>query len=342
MRQMLQAVHCTQRAVNASPKRRKSAIFALGAIAASAWAGTSNVAAAESYPAKPIRVVTAAAAGSNDFVARVIAQELAARLGQPVIVDNRPGRFVAGDIAAKAAPDGYTLLFSGTTLWVGPLLHGQPPYDPVADFAPITLATRSPNVLVVHPSLPVTSVRELIALAKSQPGAMNYSTGSLGASAHLAGEMFKFLAQIDVVCIPYKGAGPSLNALMGAQVHYSFPAAGSGMPHVRAGRLRVIGVSSEKPTDLAPGVPTIASSGLPGFESSSIIGMFAPARTNARILERLNREIVQVLRESGIRERLFRVGMEVDASSAEELAVVIRNEIDKYGHLIRTAGIRVD
>ena len=304
------------------------------------WAGIAK--GPESYPARPVRVVTAAAAGSNDFAARVIAQELAARLGQPVIVDNRPGRFVAGDIVSKAAPDGHTLLFSGTTLWVGPLLHGRPSYDAVADFAPITLATRSPNVLVVHPSLAATNVRELIALAKSRPGAMNYSTGSLGASAHLAGELFKFMAAIDVVCIPYKGAGPSLNALMGAEVHYSFPAAGSGMPHVKAGRLRVLAVTSEKPTELAPGVPTVAASGLPQFESSSIIGMFAPANTNVRILERLTREIVQLLQAPGMRERLFRVGMEAAATRADELAATVQAEIVKYGNLIRTAGIRVD
>jgi tripartite-type tricarboxylate transporter receptor subunit TctC len=218
----------------------------------------------------------------------------------------------------------------------------RPSYDAVADFAPITLATRSPNVLVVHPSLPAANVRELIALARSRPGAMNYSTGSLGASAHLAGELFKFMAGIDVACIPYKGAGPSLNALMGAEVQYSFPAAGSGMPHVRAGRLRVLAVTSEKPTELAPGVPTVASSGLPQFESTSIIGLFAPAKTDRRIVDRLNREIVQLLQEPGVRERLLRVGMEPAATRAAELAATVRTEIVKYGNLIRAAGIRVD
>jgi len=316
------------------------AAFAACMACAPLWAASAKV--TETYPTRPVRVVTAAASGSNDFAARVIAQELALRLGQPVIVDNRPGRFVAGDIVAKAAPDGHTLLFSGTTLWVGPLLHGRPSYDAVADFAPITLATRSPNVLVVHPSLAARSVRELIALAKSKPGVMNYSTGSLGASAHLAGELFKFMAAIDVACIPYKGAGPSLNALMGAEVQYSFPAAGSGMPHVKAGRLRVLAVTSEKPTELAPGVPTVASSGLPEFESSSIIGLFVPAKTNGRIVERLNREVVRALQEPGIRERLFRVGMEAAATRADELAATVHSEIVKYGNLIRMAGIRAD
>jgi tripartite-type tricarboxylate transporter receptor subunit TctC len=324
------------------PARAASILSAFAACVACAPLWAAGVKPPESFPARPVRVVTAAAAGSNDFAARLIAQELAVRLGQPVIVDNRPGRFVAGDMVAKAAPDGHTLLFSGTTLWVGPLLHGTPPYDAVADFAPITLATRSPNVLVVHPALPARNVRELIALARSKPGAMNYSTGSLGASAHLAGELFKFMAAIEVTCIPYKGAGPSLNALMGGEVHYSFPAAGSGMPHVRAGRLRVLAVTSEKPTELAPGVPTVAASGLPDFESSSIVGMFAPAKTDARIVDRLNREIVGLLREPGVRERLFRVGMEAAASRADELAATVQNEIVKYGNLIRTAAIRVD
>jgi len=297
---------------------------------------------AQTFPTRPIRIVTAAAAGTNDFVARLIAQDLSARLLQPVIVDNRAGRFIPGEIVAKAPADGHTLLFSGTTLWVGPLLHSRAPYDAVASFRPITLATSSPNVLVMNPGVPANTVRDLIALAKSRPGLMNYSSGSLGASAHLAGELFKQMAGIDVACIPYKGAGPSLTALMGGEVQYSFPAAGSGMPHVRAGRLRALAVTSAEPTSLAPGVPTVAASGLPGFESSSIIGMFAPAKLSPQIVALLQRQMVRGLQSVETKERLFKIGMEVVGSTPEELAEVMHSEIAKYGKLIRSAGIRAE
>jgi tripartite-type tricarboxylate transporter receptor subunit TctC len=298
---------------------------------------------AQGYPNKPVRVVTAAAGGSNDLAARVIAQELAARLDQPVIVDNRGGRFIAGEIVASATPDGHTLLFNGTTLWLGPLLQqARAPYDALADFAPIVLATRSPNVLVVNPSVPARSAQELIALAKAKPGSMNYSSGSLGASAHLAGELFKAMAGVSIACIPYKGAGPSLNALMAGEVQLSFPAAGSGMPHVRAGRLRVLAVTSARPSELAPGVPTLAASGLPGFESTSIVGMLAPRKLPAAILARLNREINAVLGKAEVRDKLFKAGMEAAGGEPGLFAETIQAEIDKYGKLIKTVGIRID
>ncbi len=294
------------------------------------------------FPAKPVRIVTAAAGGSNDFAVRILAQELSAGLNQAVIVDNRGGRFIPGEIVSTATPDGHTLLFSGTTLWVGPLLQGRAPYDAAADFAPIVLATTSPNVLVVNPSLPAKSVRDLIAIAKSKPATLNYSSGSLGASAHLAGELFKLMAGVEITCIPYKGASPSLNALMAGEVQLSFPAAGSGMPHVRAGRLRVLAVTSEAPSALAPGVPTISASGLAGFESSSIVGMLAPRRTPSAVIARLNRELNTILDKSDVKEKFLKAGMEVVGGAPNHFVRTIHTEIAKYGKLIKTAGIRVD
>jgi len=313
-----------------------------GLVAFAVSAGAVAGSLAQEFPTRPIRVVTAAAAGSNDFAARIIARDLAAVFNSPVIVDNRSGRYVGGQIVSGAAPDGHTLLFSGTTLWVGPLLTTNAPYDAIRDFAPITLATSSPNVLVVNPALPAANVQELIALAKAKPGALNYGSGSTGASAHLAGELFKSMAGIDVVRVPYKGGGASLAALASGEVQLSFPAAGSSMPHVRAGRLRALAVTSARPSILAPGLPTVAASGLAGFESVSIVAMFAPANTPARITQRLQQEIVAALGKRDIREQLFRSGMEAVGSSPAELATVIRDEVAKYGKLIREVGIRAD
>ncbi len=297
---------------------------------------------AQEYPTKPVRIVTAAAGGSNDFVARILAQELAARLGQAEIVDNRGGRFIPGEIVASATPDGHTLLFSGTTLWVGPLLQGRAPYDAASDFAPIILATSSPNLLVVNPAVPAKNVKDLIAIAKSKPGSLNYSSGSLGASAHLAGELFKTMAGVDIACIPYKGAGPSLNALMAGEVQLSFPAVGSGMPHVRAGRLRALAVTSDKPSELAPGISTVAAAGLPGFESTSIVGMLAPRRTPRTVVAKLNRDLAAILNKPDLKEKLLKAGMEAVGGEPKDFAATIQAETDKYGRLIKTAGIRID
>lgn len=297
----------------------------------------------QAFPIKPIRVVTAAAGGSNDFAARIIAQELGPRLNQPVIVDNRGGRFIPGEIVASAIPDGHTLLFNGTTLWLGPLLQGgRPPYDPIADFAPIVLATSSPNVLVVNPSVAAATVKDLISLARAKPGTLNYSSGSLGASAHLAGEMFKAMAGISMTCIPYKGAGPSLNALMAGEVQLSFPAVTSSMPHVRAGRLRALAVTSDRPSELAPGIPTVAASGLPGFESTSIVGMLAPRKAPHAVVIQLNRELNAVLNKPEVKEKFLRAGMEIVGGESARFARTIEEEIDKYGKLIKSAGIRID
>ena len=240
-------------------------------------AGTAS---GQNYPSKPIRMLAPEAGGGADFVARVIARELTANLGQQVVVENRGGAggIIAGEIVAKAPPDGYTLLFHGPAIWLLPFLRNHVPYDPVRDFSPITMAVTTPNILVVHPSLPVSSVRELIALAKARPGQINDAGANTASSVHLAAELFKAMAGVKIVRVPFKGVGPSLNALIAGQVQIMFPSAGAVAPHVKSGRLRALAVTSAQPTALAPGLPTVAASGVPGYESIAMFGIFAPAQ----------------------------------------------------------------
>jgi tripartite-type tricarboxylate transporter receptor subunit TctC len=296
------------------------------------------IAHAQPYPYKPVRIVTTEPGSGNDLVARLIVPWLSAGLGQPVVVDNRG--ILAGEIVAKAAPDAYTLLSYGSPLWLAPFMRERVPYDPVKDFAPITLAASSPNVLIVHPSLPVNSVRELIAAAKARPGELNYSSSSTGATPHLAAELFKAMAGVNLVRVPYKGSGAALTALIGGQVHVMFPNAGAVTPYLKSGRLRALAVTTSEPSALVPGLPTLAASGLPGYESVSPFGIFAPAGTPSALVHRLNQEIVAALRKPEVIERLFNTGTESVASSPEQLAATIKSEMAKWGKVIRNAGIR--
>jgi tripartite-type tricarboxylate transporter receptor subunit TctC len=241
---------------------------------------------------------------------------------------------------AKAPPDGYTLLFWGSALWLLPFLRSGVPYDPVKDFAPITLAVNSPNVIIVHPSLAANSVRELIALAKARPGQLNYASGSTGSSNHLAAELFNSMAGINIVRITYKGAGAALNDLIAGQVQVMFPNAAAAAPHIKSGRIRALAVTSLQPSALAPGLPTVAGSGLPGYESGSILSVLAPGRTPIPIINRLNREIVQVLKRPDVKEKFFTTGSEVVASSPDELAAARESDMVKIGKLIKDVGIR--
>jgi tripartite-type tricarboxylate transporter receptor subunit TctC len=292
----------------------------------------------QNYPSKPIRIVTAAPGSGNDFAARLMAPGLTGSLGQQVIVDNRG--IIAIETVAKAPPDGYTLLFYGTVLWLAPFLRDNVSYDPILDFSPVTWVTNSPNILVVHPSLPVKSVEALIALAKARPGELNYGSGSAGSTSHLAAELFKAMAGVNIVRIPYKGAAPALNDVIAGQVHLIFPSASSVMPYVKSGRLRALAVASAEPSALAPNLPTVAASGLPGYESASILGMFAPAGTPATIINRLNQEIERALNRTEVKQKLFNAGAEVVASSPERLAATVKSEMARLGKVIRDAGIR--
>jgi tripartite-type tricarboxylate transporter receptor subunit TctC len=238
-----------------------------------------ETASAQNYPNKPIRLVTAEAGGGADFLARLIAQGLAAGFGQQVIVDNRGAAsgVVAADTVAKAPPDGYTLLAIGSVLWLTPFLQDSVGYDPVKDFAPVSITARSVNILVVHPSIAATSVKELLAFARSKPGQLNCASGATGSSNHLAAELFRSMSGVDFVRIPYKGSGPALNDLLGGQVQMMFPTSAAGLPHVKSGRLRALAVTSLKPSTLAPGLPTVAESGVPGYESVVMYALLAPA-----------------------------------------------------------------
>ena len=297
-----------------------------------------GAAAADDFPNKPLRLVTSEGGGGNDVQARIIAQGLAAALGQQVVVDNRPSGVVPGELVAKAAPNGYTLLFYNNALWIGPLLQSTP-YDPVRDFAPVTLVSRGPNVLVVNPTLPVKSVGELVALAKSKPGGLNYGSSGTGASNHLAAELFKSMAGVDIVRVNYKGAGPALTALIAGELQVMFPTAGSVAPYLSSGRVKALAVTSAEASPLAPGVPTVAAT-LPGYESIASYGLFAPVGTPRAVIERLREEIVKLVNRSDIKGKFASVGMEIGGGAPDELAAMVKSEMSRMGKVIKDAGIR--
>ena len=295
---------------------------------------------AQDYPQRPIRIITTPAGGGNDISARNIAFGVAGPLGQNVIVENRPAK-VVGQMVARAQADGYTLLLAGGSFALTPLLE-KTPYDPVRDFASIAIVDTSPNILVVHPTLLVKSVKELIALVRTKPGALNYSSGGAGSDNHLAAELFKALAAINITHIPFGGSGPAVAALVAGQVHVMIPNVSAAMGHVKADRLRALAVGSAEPSALAPGLPTISASGVPGYEASSVHVILAPAGTPVRIINRLNREIVAFLNLPDTRAKLLRSGVEVVASSPQELSSFIKADMLKWGKLIKDAGIRTD
>ena len=294
----------------------------------------------QSFPNKPIRIVTSAPGGGADLVARVIAQGISGPLGQQVVVDNRTGGAILGDIVSKAPPDGYTLLLTGS-FWILPLIQ-KVSFDPVRDFAPITLASTEPNVLVVHPTVAAKSVKELIASAKARPGELNYSSGPSGGTAHLAGELFKAMAGINIVRIPYKGGGPALNGLLSGEVQLTFSSASSVALYAKSGRLKALAVGSAEPSVLAPGLPTVAASGLPGYESVSINGIFVPAGTPAPIVKRLNHEIVRVLNQADVKERLLNSGTEAIGSSPGQFATAVKSDLARMSKVLRDAGIHAE
>lgn len=307
-------------------------ILLIGATAAA------GLASAQEYPARPIRFVTAAVGGGIDFGARLLAQGLTERLKQQVIVDNRGGTNVAPQTVANATPDGYTLLVHNNTVWISPLLDNVP-YDHLKELTPITLTSRSPNILVVHPSLGVGSVKELIALAKANPGKIDYASGPVGASNHLAAEVFKAMAGVNLVRIGYKGGGPALNDMIAGQVKVMFATAGSVSPHIKAGRLKALGVTSAQPSPLLPDLATVASLGVPGYSSEAIYGFWAPAKTPAPILKRMHTEAVAVLNEPQTRARFFKSGVETVGSTPEQFAAVIRSETARLKKVLEGAGI---
>ncbi len=302
-----------------------------------------GAAAAQSYPAKPIRMVTAEPGGGNDLVARLIAQGLTPIFGQQVIVEAHGGGngALAAQAVSKAAADGYTLLVYSSALWILPLMKTVT-WDTPRDFSPIVLAAMAPNILVVHPALPVASVKDLTALARTRPGDLNYATGAAGSAMHLGAELYKSMAHLNIERVPFKGTGPGLTALMAGEVQLMFPAAGGVRVHVKAGRLKALAVTSARPTELAPGLPTMASAGLPGYESVSTYGLFAPAKTPAEIVARLNQETLRVLARPDVKERFFSAGVETLGGTPEEFATTMKSDIARWGKVIRDAGIRAE
>ncbi|MBI3045504.1 MAG: tripartite tricarboxylate transporter substrate binding protein [Betaproteobacteria bacterium] len=295
--------------------------------------------AGQSFPAKPIHIIASPPGGANDFHARLIGQGLNEIAGWQVIVDNRPsGGFIQGDLLMRSAPDGYTLLVAAGSVTIGPLFE-KAPYEVLRDFAPVSLMSTAPSVLSVHPSLPVKSVKQLIALAKARPGELNFSTSGVGSANHLPAELFNYLARVKLVRINYRGAGPALTALISGEVHLMFATAASVAPHIKAKRVRALAITSAKPSALIPDLPTIAASGVPGYDYSSPWGLVAPAKTPPAIINRLNQEIVKVLKIPEIRRRFMNTGTEVAASTPEEYGAVIKTEQATWGKVIEALGL---
>ena len=293
----------------------------------------------DEYPSKPIRLVTSLPGGSADFVARVIGQGITLSLGQPVIVENRGGGFITGQIVSRAVPDGYTLLVAPGSFWVAPFFQ-KAPYDPVKDFSPVVLAVVAPNVLVVHASIPAKSVKELIAIAKASPGALNYAASAPGAPNHLSAELFKSLAGINVVYVPYKSGGAAVVGLLGGEAQLMLDTGASLMPHIKSGKIRALAVTSRAQSALFPGLPPIGDT-LPGYEAVAMTAVFAPAATPVRIIDRLNREIMRVL-EQGSQEKFFASGSEVAGGPPAQLAAAVNADMTRWGKLIKDAGLRAD
>lgn len=300
---------------------------------------------AQAYPTRPVRfIVPYVPGGGVDFVGRTIAQKLSETWNHPVVVDNRPGggTNIGSELVARSAPDGHTLLVGGVPNTVNMTLYKKLPYDVVRDFAPVSRLTTAPNILVVHPSVPAKSVKELIALAKSRRGELTYASAGIGSSNHLSGELFRVMAGVDIVHVPYKGGGAAVTDLLAGQVSMYFGTTPSSVPFVRSGRLRALAVTSAKRSPAVPDVPTIAESGLPGFEQSAWHGLLAPSGTPQTIISKLNAEVVRILRLPEITERLATQGVDVVASSPAEFAAFIKQDVVKYAKLVKTAGIRID
>jgi tripartite-type tricarboxylate transporter receptor subunit TctC len=299
-------------------------------------------ASAQSYPTKPVRIlVTLGPGSSSDILARLVADELSKRLGQNFIVENRPGAGgnIAADVAAKSPNDGYTLLMSTiSTHGINPSLYASIPFDPVKDFAPIGLLASNPNVLIVNPALPVNNLKELLALAAQKPGELTYSSGGAGTSQHLGGELMGSMAKVKLTHVPYKSTPESLNAVVGGQVSMSFTSVPVAAAQVKAGKVKALGISSEKPLAMWPEMPTIASQGLPGFNVSAWFGMSAPAGTPQPIIDKLNAELNAIMTSPGMREKLAAQGMEVTTTTPAEYGKFIQSEIERWRPIVKASG----
>ncbi len=313
----------------------------LGGASLAALAGPS---AAQTYPSRPIRFVVpfAAGAGVLDIMARIVSQHLGTGIGQQVVVDNRPGAGgnVGAEIAAKAAPDGYTMLMGNTALVVSPYLFAKLPFDPLTDFVPVTQVNSAPLLLVVHPSLPVKSVAELVAYAKARPGQLNYGSGGIGTTPFLATELFKSLAGIDVVHVPYKGGAPALADLVAGQLSFMIENVPGTLPLVKDGKLRALAITSRQRLALVPEVPTMIEAGVAGYEMIGWNGIFLPKGTPAEITTRLSTDLVKVLGSAEMKEQLGKLGAEPVGSTPQQFGAFVRAESQRWGKIIKDLGIK--
>ena len=302
-------------------------------------------AAAQTYPAKPIRIIVPLAAGGpGDVLTRAMGQKLSEQTGQPVVIDNRPGANtnVGTEFVAKAPADGYTLLSTANPLTTNPALYPALPYDPIRDFAPVTLIGITPLLLVVHPSLPVKSAKDLIALAKAKPGQLHYGSAGNGSALHLAGEMLNSMAQIKLVHVPYKGVTNAFSDLLGGQISIMIPGAPIALPQVKAGKLRALGTTGAKRMAAAPDLPTISESGLPGYEVSVWYGVLAPAGTPAPAINRLHGEISKIVQLQDIRDRWAALGAEPLHNTPEQFAAYLKADVVKWAKVVRDAAVKID
>ncbi len=298
---------------------------------------------AQTYPTHPIRWISPwPPGGSNDIFSRAIAQKFTESMGQTVVVDNKPGAAgtLGTDIAAKAPGDGYTIVMgSSPTHAIAPSMYPQLPYNPERDFIPVTLVAVVPNVLVVHPSLPVKDVKELIAYAKANPGKLNFASAGNGSSQHLSGELFKSLAGVNIVHIPYKGTAPALNDLLAGQVQMSFDNITTLLPHIQSGKLRALGVTPAKRSSALPDVPTIAEAGVPGYEASVWFGVLVPAGTPAPIVAKLHQETIKALDSADLKARMTGFGAEVYGFGPEDFQAFLKRDVEKWTKVVKAAGI---
>jgi len=296
------------------------------------------------YPSRPVRVIVPFPPGGGDIVARIVAQMLSERMGQPFVVDNRPGAgsTLGTELAAKATPDGYTVLFATSALAISAAVYPRLAYDPVTDFAPVSAVGFAPLVLVLHPSVPATTVKELIALARAKPNALNYASNGSGSITYVAAELFKHLASARITEVTYKGAGPSITALLSGEVQLMFAPLGPTLAHIKAGKLRAIAMPDDKRSPLLPDVPTIAESGLPGYAAANWYGMAAPRATPRKLIVVLNRHIVAVLEDADVKARFSALGYEATPSTPEEFGRYVRADIQKWKKVIAQAGVKAN
>jgi len=325
--------------------RKLSCLIAAALLASAAGAQAASTSSGQDYPVKPVRVILSVPAGATpDVTARLVTPGLANALGQPMVVDNRGGAggLIGAEIVSKAAPDGYTIFISSPgALTILPHLR-KVPYDTLKDFAPVGMISVGPFLLVTHPSVPVDSVKSLIALAKAQPGKLNAASAGNGTANHLALELFKQMAGVDITHVPYKGAPQAVTDVLAGHTHMTFNSIAPIIAHVRAGRMRPLGVASSKRSAQLPEVPTISEAGVPGFEAENWFGLFVPAQTPKRIIVRLNDALVKVMRSPEIQKQFIALGAEPVGNSPEEFAAFVRRDMEKYARVVRISGAKLD